>query len=153
MRIRKISGARDRTHRQRRDPLGDDLWYFSSHRYHRQRPWNENGLVARMSRICKSTVPEMIAVDTTSANIPPTATAACCATTGWITTRPWKTSANRPLSPPPRGGFHLLPPRWTDGAGDSPLAGRRRLHQYSDHVLLVKFASSFTVRSAASVPR
>ncbi len=37
MRIPEKYLARDRTHRQRRDPLGDDLWYFSSHRCHRQR--------------------------------------------------------------------------------------------------------------------
>ncbi len=113
--------------------------------------WNENGLVARMSRICKSTVPEMIVMsdtcfceytshghcgvlcdhgvdnDATLENLGKQAVVAA--------------AAGRISSPFCRDG--------RTGAGDSPLAGRRRLHQYGDHVLLdqVRF---FLLRS---VPR
>lgn len=47
---------------------------------------NENGTVARMSRICKEAVPEMIVMsDTCFCEYTSTATAACCATTASIT--------------------------------------------------------------------
>ncbi|STG53187.1 delta-aminolevulinic acid dehydratase [Escherichia coli] len=53
--------------------------------------WREDGLVARMSRICKQTVPEMIVMsDTCSVNTLLTVTAVCCASMASTTTRLWK---------------------------------------------------------------
>lgn len=51
--------------------------------------WKEDGLVARMSRICKETVPEMVVMsDTCFCEYTSHGTAACCAITAWITMLP-----------------------------------------------------------------
>ncbi|GHK53887.1 hypothetical protein KPZU09_36230 [Klebsiella pneumoniae] len=92
--------------------------------------WNENGLVARMSRICKSTVPEMIVMsDTCFCEYTSHGHCGVLCDHGVDNDATSKTSANRPLSPPPRGGFHRSFRRdGRTGTGDSPLAGCCRFH-------------------------
>jgi hypothetical protein len=77
--------------------------------------WNENGLVARMSRICKSTVPEMIVMsDTCFCEYTSHGHCGVLCDHGVDNDATLKTSASRPLSPPPPARISsLLPPRWT----------------------------------------
>ncbi|STV55914.1 porphobilinogen synthase [Klebsiella pneumoniae subsp. ozaenae] len=108
--------------------------------------WNENGLVARMSRICKSTVPEMIVMsDTCFCEYTSHGHCGVLCDHGVDNDATLENLANRPLSPPPRGRISsLLPPRWTvqvqairrslDAAGFTNTA----IMSYS-----TKFASSF----------
>ena len=81
--------------------------------------WKEDGLVARMSRICKQTVPEMIVMsDTCFCEY--TSHGHCgvlCDHGGCGLHRTFR-----------RNGW--------SGTGDSPGAGRRGLHRYRYHVLL-----------------
>ncbi len=114
--------------------------------------WNENGLVARMSRICKSTVPEMIVMsDTCFCEYTSHGHCGVLCDHGVDNDATLENLGKQAVvAAAAGGGFHRSFRRdGRSGAGDSPLAGRRRLHQYGDHVLLdqVRF---FLLRS---VPR
>ena len=100
--------------------------------------WNENGLVARMSRICKSTVPEMIVMsDTCFCEYTSHGHCGVLCDHGVDNDATLENLGKQAVVAAAAGADFIAPFRrdgWS-GAGDSPLAGRRRLHQYGDHVL------------------
>ena len=77
--------------------------------------WNENGLVARMSRICKSTVPEMIVMsDTCFCEYTSHGHCGVLCDHGVDNDATLENLGKQAVVTPPRGRISsLLPPRWT----------------------------------------